>query len=587
MTNSRKMTEHLFFRLLPIQILLSAVGSVNGIVSSLFASNSIGAEAMTAVGLYAPISMFIGAVSTMLVGGAQILCGKYMGSDQLKETQHVFSLDLILSLFFSLFMSVLAALFGALDLTDFFTKDPVVRPLFNQYLLGQAIGIVPMVLSAQISAFLSLEHQTKRTFAASLVYILVNVLLNFLFLAVFHMGAFGLALASSLGFWVFLLIQLQYYLTEKALLKLKAVPVTGSGIGGIVKIGAPGALTYGYQAVRNLIVNMLILVYVGSMGLSAFTASNTLLGLVWAVPTGFMAVSRMLMSISEGEEDRQTLTDVMRTVLCRCLPLMCAIVAVIVLCAEPLTKLYYQDPAQPVYQMTVNGFRLLPLCMLPAVFVMNFTAYGQISGKQILIHVLSVMDGVVCVSGFSALLIPFLKLDGVYVANILNGFAGVLIFVIYACLKKKHFPRTLDELMVIPEDFGAPPENRLDVSVTRLEEVVRLSEKVQQFCLEKGVDQKRSYLAGLSMEEMAGNVISHGFVKDKKNHTADIRVVYKDGMVILRIKDDCIAFDPAERQSIVDPEDPVKNIGIRMIYAMAKDIRYQNILGLNVLTIKI
>ena len=34
-------------------------------------------------------------------------------------------------------------------------------------------------------------------------------------------------------------------------------------------------------------------------------------------------------------------------------------------------------------------------------------------------------------------------------------------------------------------------------------------------------------------------------------------------------------------------EDPCKNIGIRMVYRMAKDIRYQNILGLNVLTIKL
>ena len=66
-----------------------------------------------------------------------------------------------------------------------------------------------------------------------------------------------------------------------------------------------------------------------------------------------------------------------------------------------------------------------------------------------------------------------------------------------------------------------------------------------------------------------------------------MRVVHKDDTVILRIKDDCVPFDPAERQSIVTPEDPTKNIGIRMVYAMAEDIKYQNILGLNVLTIRI
>ena len=51
------------------------------------------------------------------------------------------------------------------------------------------------------------------------------------------------------------------------------------------------------------------------------------------------------------------------------------------------------------------------------------------------------------------------------------------------------------------------------------------------------------------------------------------------------IKDDCIPFDPSERLKIFDPEDKMKNEGIRMVYKGAKDIRYQNILGLNVLTI--
>ncbi len=52
----------LFFKLLPIQILLAAIGAVNDIVSSLFASNSVGPAAMSAIGLYNPIIMLLGAV---------------------------------------------------------------------------------------------------------------------------------------------------------------------------------------------------------------------------------------------------------------------------------------------------------------------------------------------------------------------------------------------------------------------------------------------------------------------------------------------------------------------------------------------
>ena len=92
------MVTKLLFRLLPIQILLAAVGAVNGIVSSFFASNYVGVTAMTAVGLYGPIGMLITSISTILVGGSAILCGKYIGQNQQEKMQNVFSLNLAVSL---------------------------------------------------------------------------------------------------------------------------------------------------------------------------------------------------------------------------------------------------------------------------------------------------------------------------------------------------------------------------------------------------------------------------------------------------------------------------------------------------------
>ena len=78
-TANTKILSRLMFRLLLIQIILAAVGAVNGIVSSFFASNYVGIEAMSAIGLYYPIGMLLSAICTILLGGTAILCGKYMG----------------------------------------------------------------------------------------------------------------------------------------------------------------------------------------------------------------------------------------------------------------------------------------------------------------------------------------------------------------------------------------------------------------------------------------------------------------------------------------------------------------------------
>ena len=57
--------------------------------------------------------------------------------------------------------------------------------------------------------------------------------------------------------------------------------------------------------------------------------------------------------------------------------------------------------------------------------------------------------------------------------------------------------------------------------------------------------------------------------------------------IILRLRDNCKAFDPLERARIIDPEDKVSNIGLRIVRNISKDIQYRNLLGMNVLTIRI
>ena len=59
LNSNTKMLTKLMFRLLPVQIILAGIGAVNGIVSSFFASNYVGVDAMSAVGLFQPFQLFL------------------------------------------------------------------------------------------------------------------------------------------------------------------------------------------------------------------------------------------------------------------------------------------------------------------------------------------------------------------------------------------------------------------------------------------------------------------------------------------------------------------------------------------------
>jgi len=579
-----KLLTGLFFKLLPFQILLIVITAINGIVDGLYASNAIGETAMSAIGLYGPLNHFLYAASMMFVSGSQILYGRYLARDR-KHINSVFTVDLVIAFALALLTSGLMAVGVFTGATKVFVSQEPDLQMLNQYMLGQAIGIPAFVVGQQLFAFLSLENQKKRTMFASIACLIVNAVLDHVFVVMIPMGTFGLGLSTSISSWAFLLILALYYITGKSEWKFSFRSCKWRDIPDIAALGYSGALSRFVEMFRCLIINALILKYVGSVGLSAFAASNSFLAVIWAVPFGMSAVARMLFSISIGEQDRRSLIDTMKIIFTRCMAIMIGIVALLVIFAEPLTMLFYQDKSEPVYQMTVNGFRILPLCMPLSLISLHFSCYAQSIEKKALSVVLPLVDGAIGVTVCSFFMIPLLKIDGLYVSNIMNGIICFSIVFFFAWAANKRFPRTLEDIMAIPKSFGAGDDDRIDITVRSIDEVVEVSGKIVEFCNSKGIDKKQSFYAGLCMEEMAGNVVTHGFSDTGKKHAVDIRVVYKDNGLTLRIRDNCKSFDPSEHAKSKDSED-VGNIGIRLVYSIAKEVSYQNLLGMNVLTIK-
>lgn len=588
---NRKSSEYtlltgLFFKLLPYQVLLLIITSVNGIVDSLYASHRIGQSAMSAIGLFGPLNHFLYAASIMFVSGSQVLYGRYLARDR-SRINHLFTVTLVVSGGLGLLTSALLAIGVVTGATRVLVNTQPDLQMLNDYILGQVIGIPALIMGQQLFSFLSLENRRKWTMVASVICFAANWIGDQLFIATFRWGTFGLGLSTSLSEWVFLAVLALYYILGKSEWKFSLKRCDWHDAPQIVSLGYSGALSRFVEMFRCLIVNFLILKYVGSVGVSSFAASNSVLAVFWPVIFGMMAVARMLFTIYAGEEDRRSLVDVMKVVMTRGMAVVLVMVAGLVLFAEPLTRLFFRDPSDPIYYYTLMGFRLLPLCMPFALWSLVYVPYAQVAEKKIISVVLPIVDGMIGVVVCSFILIPAMKMNGLYISNILNGVICAIVILIGAWVSLKRFPRNMEDLMAIPDHIGVGPEERIDISITRLDEVTDVSGQIGEFCDSRGIDARRSYFAALCMEEMAGNIVEHGFTKDEKQHSADIRVVHKDGGIILRIRDNCTAFDPTEYHKVMKIQEDGKNVGIHLVYGIAKEVRYQNLLGMNVLTILI
>ena len=575
-----------FYRLLPVQILLMVLASINTIVDGLFASNFISRVAMDATGLFSPISGVINAIGMVMLGGSQILCGRFMGKNQVEATDGVFSLDLVVVFLVSALLTILCFFFNVRTALILGAKGAVADEL-SLYIRGISIGFIPQMISAQISAFLQMENEQNRTYVGIGAMMVANTVFDWLFIVRLNMGMFGLGIASSLANLVFMLVLLSRYIGGKTFMHFSLKSIDWKQLIKVIYIGFPGAIAAFCLSVRWMLYNFLLTRYGGDGALGAYAAFCALGAFFFAITAGVGSTTRLLASVYVSERDRTSLIATMKVALFQGATIVTAFAAVIALCAEPLTRIYYRDPVLPVYRLTILLFVINSIAMPLSEITVVVQNYYQSRGEMKIVNAIAITDGLLG-SGLSALLLaPALGAVGVWWSLPINGVACLILILVYSCLKTKRFPRSFNDFIGLEDGFGVPESDRLDMVAFGMDEVINLSEKVIVFCTEKGLDPKRSYYAGLCLEEMAGNIVLHGFDKDRKKHAVDMRVVYEEDRLTIRLSDNCVPFNPKERAEIFNPDDITRNIGVRMVARIAKSMQYQHMLGLNVLTMVI
>ena len=584
MKKSSNMVTKLFFSLLPVQILLIAIGSINSVIDGVMASNYIGSGAMTVIGLYMPAMKIIETINAVLLGGSQILCGRFLGKNQVDRTRNVFSLDMFLIVSASVLFSLICFIFP-MNLARLFGADGANADHLKSYILGMAFGILPQMLCAQLSAFLQMEQQQTRTYIGIGAMMAVNAGLDYLFIVVLKWEMLGLGLATSVSYWVFLLILGAYYFRKKAIIRFEVKGIRWSDLGEMIRIGIPGAIVILCLAIRGFVINAMLLKY-SREGVAVLSALNTFGGLLYATTAGLASTTRLLISVYVGEEDRPSIIETMKAALIKGVALVCGVAALVFLLAVPLTEVFYKDPSSEVYYLTKRIFQIYPFCLPLSAICVIFSNYFQSMSRMKIVHVLSVMDGMIGVCLTSLLLAPFFGAVGVWTAHVLNGVYTTLAVIIYARIYHKRFPKTVEDLLAIPDSFGVPSDSRLELEIRGVRDVTNASERIMEFCQRIGIDEKRSYYAGLCLEELAANIVEHGF-SDGKPHMAEVHVVNRSDALLLRIKDNCRAFNPKETADMLNPEDITHNIGLRIVQRYAKKMQYNSALGLNVLTIEI
>ena len=570
-----------FLRLLPLQIIEIIVFAINGFVDSVITSHFLGEAGVAAIGLFGPVAMVI-SITDMIIFGTQILCGRSIGSGDGDRVVSLFStgvvflsgVSLAVTLACLLFRESLAALLGA---------GEQLLPLVADYITGYAPGIIGQVLMGMLLVFLPFNNDIRRCYLGIGVMVASNTLLDLLLVGVWNTGTLGMGIATSCSYLLAMAVMIPGFVSRKKAVHFRWKGFCFDRLPEAVLFGLPSLMWVIGATARGYILNLTLMSHVGTAAVAAMTVQGNVCAIVGAVPMGCANAFLTIGSVYYGEEDRHSLVALMRFSLLLGSLLSGAAAALLMLFSGPLASLFFH-PAAEAWPVTRRMLLLFPCFLIPNILSSLFLKAYQMQKRTALVNTLS-LAGPLFMAFFALLLIGPMGPDAVWLSFPFSETLCVLIIAVSVILRSGKPTLSLTEWMKLPQDFGASPEECLEFSVNSMDQVLQLSVRIIDFCRKRQIDERRSTLMGLCVEEMVGNVVEHGF-RPGENHHVEVRVVARDALIVC-VRDDCRAFDPKSRLDQFDPEDVTRNIGIRMIAAMSEEMSYQCTAGINTLLIRV
>lgn len=347
--------------------------------------------------------------------GSAVLIAQYAGAKNQEGIHRTVGTALSISAIMAIVMSVLVCVFVQ-PLLNLMNIPPEARQEAFHYLIVRAVCFMISFLYNSITSFLRGMGDSKRPLYFSAVASVANVFLDLLFVAVFHWGAGGAALATEIsqGFaliWAFIYLRKH----QPGLITLKPsqykihIPTAKT----VLKVGIPSSLQYVFIDLSFVFVNRIINGY-GVIAASAVAVGSKVVNFgqvgISSLSTGVVTMAGQ--NVGADQPDRAA--KCVKVGVGYSIILALLVIGVIQAFPEPLVRIFNSDPE--AMAESVRALRCLSLMAITGAFFFNYVAIAQAVGAATFAMVCYILDGVVVRIALSLLLTEVfgMGLVGVY-----------------------------------------------------------------------------------------------------------------------------------------------------------------------------
>ena len=269
------------------------VNALYNIIDSIFVGRGVGELGLAGVTVNFPVvTTFIACV--MLIGmGATSLISIRLGQNREEEAENIIGNALILFLVIGFLVTVLGLIFVE-PIVIFFGSSQELLPYAAGYLSIILLGSIPMAIGTGMNNFIRAEGNPKTAMNTMLIGTVTNILLDYVFIFIFHWGIKGAAAATVISYCVTSTWVLYYFLSGKSMLKIRRVNLRLKKIlvQSILVIGFPTFILQVASSVQQLILNRSLAYYGGDMALAV-------IGIIMSITT-FLVMPAM--GITQGAQ---------------------------------------------------------------------------------------------------------------------------------------------------------------------------------------------------------------------------------------------------------------------------------------------
>lgn len=340
-------------------------------IDGLFVSNLIGTNALSAINLTAPIIQLVTAISTMLATGGSAVIMKKMGEQKTEEAKEDFTFLILVNVLVGFVMCGL----GYLAMGHIFVGMKLsldVEEYCIEYLSHYLLFTVPILLMNNFTLYMIASEKATLSLVCSVAGGVLNMVLDYVFIAIFHMGISGAAIATGLGYSVTAVVGLLVFSQKKYLLHFKK-PVFRSNV--LVHAATNGCSEMATALVTGIITmmfNWTMLHYVGEDGVAAVTIIMYVLMFASSLYTGYSYGVAPMISFYHGQQNQKKLKKLVALSL-----KVIAVISVLTVAGSLLlTKslvLVFTRPDNPVYNLAVTGNRICTI----ALFFIGFNIFAS------------------------------------------------------------------------------------------------------------------------------------------------------------------------------------------------------------------